>query len=203
MESLADVEASKATANFKNTEILLSGMIITISGDAGSGKSTVAELVARRLKFRHYSVGDFMRQIAKKRKLTLLQVSRLAEKDTSIDEELDDMQEELGRTEEHFVLDSRLGWHFIPKSFKVFLKVDAKEAARRIFSDSKRKGVEENMTIAATAENIRKRKASELKRYKEYYKVNPYEEKNYSLVIDTTELAPEETAEMIIKAAAK
>ncbi len=176
-------------------------MIITISGDAGSGKSTVAGLVAKKLRFRHYSVGDFMRQIAKKRKLTLLQVSKLAETDTGIDEELDDMQTELGKTEDRFVLDSRLGWHFIPKSFKVFLKVDIKEAARRIFNDSKRKGVEENKTLEATEENIRNRKVSELKRYREYYKINPYEEKNYGLIIDTTKLAPEDTAERIIKAA--
>ncbi len=176
-------------------------MIITISGDAGSGKSTVAELVAKKLKFRHYSVGDFMRQIAKKRKMTLLQVSRLAETDTTIDEELDDMQTGLGKTEDHFVLDSRLGWHFIPKSFKVFLKVDMKEAARRIFNDSKRKGVEENRTEQAAAENIRKRKASELKRYSEYYKINPYGEKNYDLIIDTTKASPEETADRVVKAA--
>lgn len=178
-------------------------MIITISGDAGSGKSTVAELVAKKLKFRHYSVGDFMRQVAKKRKLTLLQVSRLAETDRSIDEELDDMQTELGKNEEHFVLDSRLGWHFIPNSFKVFLKVDIREAARRIFNDSKRESVEENRTIEAAEENIRKRKASELERYRKYYKLNPYEEKNYDLIIDTTKLAPEEVAERIVKVAAK
>lgn len=176
-------------------------MIITISGDAGSGKSTVAELAAKKLKFRHYSVGDFMRQIAKKRKMTLLQVSKLAETDMTIDEELDDMQAELGKTEDHFVLDSRLGWHFIPKSFKVFLKVDIKEAARRIFKDSKRKGVEENRNEQAAADNIRKRKASELKRYREYYRLNPYEEKNYDLVIDTTKASPEEIAERIVKAA--
>lgn len=176
-------------------------MIITISGDAGSGKSTVAGIVARKLKFRHYSVGDFMRQIARKRKLTLLQVGRLAERDRSIDEELDDMQAGLGKTENNFVLDSRLGWHFIPKSFKVFLKVEIKEAARRIFNDSKRKSVEENSTIAATAENIRKRKASELERYKKYYKLNPYEEKNYNLIIDTTKASPEGIAERIVKAA--
>ncbi len=176
-------------------------MIITISGDAGSGKSTVAELVAKKLKFRHYSVGDFMRQIVKKRKMTLLQVSKLAESDTKIDEELDDMQTELGRTEDHFVLDSRLGWHFIPKSFKVFLKVDLKEAARRIFNDGKRKGVEKNTTIESTKENISKRKASELKRYKEYYKINPYEEKNYNLIIDTTTTEPEEIAGRIVEAA--
>ena len=174
-------------------------MIITISGDAGAGKSTVAEIVAKKLKFRHYSVGDFMRIIAKKRKLTLLQVSELAERDETIDEELDDMQIELGKFEDHFVLDSRLGYHFIPKSFKVFLKVDINEAAKRIFKD-KRHLENENQSLKTTLENIKKRKKSELHRYKKYYNLNPYTKKIYDLVIDTTNNVAEETAEEIMKA---
>lgn len=177
-------------------------MIITIAGDAGSGKSTVAKLVAEKLNFRHYSVGDFMRAIAKRRKLTLLEVSRLAEKDRIIDEELDDMQIELVKYEDNFVLDSRLGWHFMPQSFKVFLKVDVKEGAKRIFKD-KRKGEKENKSLRATIANIEKRRKSELRRYKKYYRINPYEEKNYDLIIDTAKLSPEEAAEKIIKAAKK
>jgi len=174
-------------------------MIITIAGDAGSGKSSVAELVAEKLNFRHYSVGDFMREIARKRKISLLALSKLAEKDRSIDEELDDMQTELGRDEDHFVLDSRLGWHFVPKSFKVFLKVDINEGAKRIFK-ARRKGEKENKTLKETVENIKKRRESELQRYKQYYNLNPYDNKNYDLVIDTTKLIPGEIAEKITKA---
>lgn len=174
-------------------------MIITISGAAGAGKSTVAEYVARKLKYRHFSVGDFMRTIAKKRKLTLLQVSRLAEHDRSIDEELDDMQRELGKFEDHFVLDSRLGYHFIPKSFKVFLKVGENVAAKRIFMD-KRKAEKENETLQDTLDNIKKRKASELQRYKKYYNLNPYSTKKYDLVIDTTKSQVAQTAKIIMKA---
>ena len=46
-------------------------MIITISGIAGSGKSTVAKLLAKKLNCKHYSVGDFMRQIAKEKNIPL------------------------------------------------------------------------------------------------------------------------------------
>ena len=173
-------------------------MIITIAGDAGSGKSTVAELVARKLKFRHYSIGDFMRTIAKKRNASLLQLSKMAETDETIDEELDCMQKELGRRERRFVLDSRLGWHFVPNSFKVFLKVDIKEGAKRIFNAG-RKGEKENRTLRATVENIKKRKESELQRYKKNYNLNPYDKKKYDLVADTTKLTPEEIAEKIVK----
>ncbi len=72
-------------------------MIITISGIAGSGKSTVAKLLAKRLGYRHYSIGDFMREMAKERKVSLLELSKEAEKGHSIDKELDEKQRELGK----------------------------------------------------------------------------------------------------------
>ncbi|MBI2663900.1 cytidylate kinase family protein [Candidatus Woesearchaeota archaeon] len=173
-------------------------MIITVSGSAGSGKSTVAQILAKKLKYRHYSVGDFMRVIAKKRKKTLLELSKDAESDETIDEELDDMQISLGR-QDNIVLDSRLGWHFIPRSFKVFLDVDKNTAAQRIFK-AKRHLENENQSLKATLENINKRKKSELHRYKKYYNLNPYDKKHYDLVIDTTGQTAEETAFAIIKA---
>ena len=177
-------------------------MIIALAGDAGSGKSTVARLVAKKLGYKHYSVGDFMREIARKRGKTLLQISKLAESDSTIDEELDDMQITLGKEEDNFILDSRLGWHFIPKAFKVFLKVDMKEAAQRIFND-KRHAESENETLAATLANIKKRKSSELKRYKEYYKLNPYDDKHYNLIIDTTGSTSQITADKLLEAVNK
>lgn len=42
-------------------------MIITISGYPGSGKSTIADIIAKKLKLKRYSVGNFRRELAKKR----------------------------------------------------------------------------------------------------------------------------------------
>ena len=172
-------------------------MIITISGDIGAGKSTVARLVAKKLKYKHYSVGDFMRKIAKRHNLSLLKVSELAETDHKIDEELDAMQIELGKRKDKFVLDSRLGFHFIPKSFKVFLAVSVEEAGRRIFND-KRHGEHENTTLKTTIANIKQRKASEVHRYEKYYKLNPYDKKHYDLIIITTGSTPTKSTNKII-----
>ncbi len=183
-------------------------MIITISGVPGSGKSTVAKLVARKLGFRHYSAGDFMREIAEKRGLSLLEISKAAEKDRSIDHELDRRTVELGKREDDFVMDSRLAYHFIPNSFKVFLEADEKEAARRIFSDVQkklkgRKVEKESTTLAATSAAIKKRRKSEELRYRKYYDLNPYDEKQYDLVIDTTKANPEKVVEKVVAAMRK
>ena len=42
-------------------------MIITISGKAGSGKSTVGRIVAQELNYEHYSMGDLQRLYAKEK----------------------------------------------------------------------------------------------------------------------------------------
>lgn len=183
-------------------------MIITISGVPGSGKSTVARLVAKKLGFRHYSAGDFMREIAEKRGMSLLELGKAAEKDRSIDRELDERTVQLGKREDDFVMDSRLAYHFIPGSFKVFLEVDATEAAKRVFGDieKKREGrkvEKESTTLAATLAAIKKRRKSEELRYKKYYNLNPYDEKQYDLVIDTTKATPEKVVERVVAAVKK
>ena len=55
-------------------------MIITISGKPGSGKSTIAKILAEKLKLKHYSAGDFRREKAKKLCLSLEEFNKLGEK---------------------------------------------------------------------------------------------------------------------------
>src|SRR5258706_8033184 len=64
-------------------------MLITISGVPGSGKTTVAKLLAERLGLPHVYAGDLYRQEARRRGLTLEQFNLLCERDHSIDRQLD------------------------------------------------------------------------------------------------------------------
>ena len=151
-------------------------MIITISGTAGSGKSTVAKLVAEKLDLKHYSTGDFMRQIAKERNLSLEDLNRIAEGDRSIDTALDKRQQELGKNEDNFIIDGRLSFLFIPNSIKIFLDADIKTRAERIWKDIKIRGLrkeERADTLREIIDEVRKREASEVKRYEKYYQINP------------------------------
>src|SRR2546429_8906234 len=65
-------------------------VLITISGLPGSGKTTVARLVAQELGLEHVYAGDLFRRQAEAAGLTLEEYARRAETDQSIDRRIDD-----------------------------------------------------------------------------------------------------------------
>ena len=125
--------------------------IITLSGDPGSGKSTVRKALQtifeeQGKKVRVYCVGDIFRKLAEDRGMTVIEFSKmLEEKDTSIDEYLDKAVAEYGEKiksennpEKIYIIDSRMAWNTIPSAYKVRLTVTNQMAGERIFKDKTR-----------------------------------------------------------------
>ena len=173
-------------------------MIISICGLEGSGKDTVGKELARRLGHKFYSIGDLFGEMAKKKGMGLVEYHEYCERDDIGDREVDKYQEELGEKDDNFVIVSRLGAHFIPHAFKVLLKVELEEGTRRIFQDLKNRHDESYSNLEETRESIKKRQKSNEKRYMKLYRVNPYDEKGYDLVIDTTHITAMEVVEQIL-----
>lgn len=173
-------------------------MRITISGKAGTGKSTVAKLLSEKLRLQHYSIGDLMRVMANEKRMSLLELNKLAEKDKSIDFELDNKLKELGKTKDNFVVDGRLTAFFIPNAeVKVFLDADDKVRAQRILKDKRQQ--EKSKSLNDAMSKIKKREESEKKRYRKYYNIDYTNKKLYNFIIATTKLKPEQVVERIIK----
>jgi cytidylate kinase len=172
-------------------------VIITISGRPGSGKSAVAVRVAEALGMRHVSAGDFMRQMAAERGMTILEFSRSAEDRESIDREIDARTVQLSRESADFVMDARLAWHFIPESFKVFLEVSPEVAAQRIY-EAQRGSEKENVSLENTKRAIESRTESERKRYLKYYGLDYAEHTQYDLVVDTSDLTIGQVVQRIL-----
>jgi len=173
-------------------------MIITIGGKPGSGKSTVAKILAKKLNLKHYSTGDFMRKLASERGMSLIELSKIAEKDFSIDDEIDSWLRNLAEKEDDFVIDSRLAFYFIPKAVKVYLDVDLDVAAKRILSGPERK-TEKAKSVEELKEELKERMKSERKRYEKYYNVDIDDKSKYDIVIDTSNISAEEVAERIVE----
>jgi cytidylate kinase len=179
-------------------------MIISISGNAGSGKSTAAKKLAQALGWPRYYMGGMRREMAAKRGMTIEEYNALGERDDTTDKEVDVYQKELGATQDNFIIEGRTSYYFIPHSFKIFLDVDEKEGARRVFKElqktNKRNEGENLNTVNDVLESHRRRKDSDMIRYKRYYGIDAYDKKNFDLVIDTTHLTPKQTFGRIMAA---
>ena len=173
-------------------------MKITVSGIVGSGKSTVSKMLAEKLGLEYFSVGGIMRQIAVEKGIHLKELTEHAKGDEGVlDKELDDRQIKIGKIRDNFVMDSRLGFHFIPDSFKVFLYVDLDEGARRIFSTSR--GEESYLDVEEAKEYMVKRMSSEKQRYQQYYNLDFPDGCGFDFEVDTTDMGADEVVEKIIQ----
>ncbi len=179
--------------------------IITIAGANGGGKSSTAKKVAEQLNFKHFSSGDFMRQIAKENNITLEELGKIAEKEDWVDKKIDDYVKQVG-SEKKAIIDSRLAFHFIPESFKIYLDLDPKIAAWRMLSDMKNnpaRHLENKGNIESAekmAEKSAKRLASERKRYFDLYGIKDHKDKaNFDLIVDTNKNNLEQVADIIVK----
>lgn len=148
---------------------------------------------------RHVSAGDFMREMASERGLTILELSRIAQEGDAIDREIDARTVRLAEESDDFVMDARLGWHFIPQSFKVFLEVLPEVAAERIFG-AQRGAEHENVTLEETTRAIEARTISEQTRYMDYYALDYADHSQYDLVVDTSEKTIEEVVGAVLSA---
>lgn len=172
-------------------------MIISISGTAGSGKSTVAKKLAKHLGFKHYSMGDLQREVAVEKGVSILELGEMEKVDPSIDKMIDDKQRTLGEKEDNFVIDGWLAPKFIPHAIKFFLDADIKERARRRadeFRDS-----ESYKTLEDAERAIIQRQDTNRKRWKEFYDFDFMDMSNYDHIIDTTNISIEEALKNIIE----
>lgn len=177
-------------------------MIITISGMPGSGKSTVAKLLAKRLGYRHYSMGDLRGKMAMERGITIDELNELGKREDWTDREPDEYQKTLGEREDNFVIDSRLGFYFIPHSFKIFLDVELQVAAERIFKNQ-RPDEKPCQTVGELADRLRVRADDDDVRYKQYYGASFQDRSRYDLALNSTRETPDEIVEQILAALPK
>ena len=173
-------------------------MIISLTGKPCSGKSSIAKILKDKYNFKVYSVGEMFKDEAHKRDMTAEEFNKFLMSDPKFDNFIDEKTVELGKLwkNENVVFDSRLAWHFIPHSFKVFVDLDNEELARRLVN-SDRVGKEKYENEKDAFKTIIGRFNAENKRYKKFYGVDNTDMKNYNLVISSKNKTPEELADFI------
>ncbi|MCC7577168.1 MAG: AAA family ATPase [Methanomethylovorans sp.] len=153
-------------------------MLITISGLPGSGTTTASNLLAKHYGMEIISAGEVFRTLAKERGVTLAEFGELAEKDDSIDIQIDKRQQEIAASRNNIILEGRLAGHMAPHALKVWIKAPMEVRVQRIV------GREKNSFKQALEETL-EREASEALRYQEIHGIDINDLSIYDLVIDS------------------
>ena len=166
---------------------------ITIFGLAGTGKSTTGKILAAKLDCAFVSTGGIFREQAKDCGVTVQEYDKMAENNPLIDEKLDARITEIGKIHENLVLESRLGWYFVPDSLKVKFVCDDTERFSRV-ARRDRVSVDEAEKISHVRED------SHAKRFKKIYGIEDYSaDKHFDLIIDTTHIKVSGVIEKILE----
>jgi|TARA_B100001971_G_C18188832_1_gene537323 cytidylate kinase len=172
-------------------------MIITISGNPGSGKNTVGEMLAKELKYEYIVMGDIRRQIAEDRGISLADLNKSDEESGETDKIVDDKLVQIGKEQDNIVVVGRVGFHFIPDSFKIFLDVDVEEGAKRISIQAREH--EKYKDVEYGVEKINERIKSDDFRYKKLYSIDYLDKENYDLWVDTTPISAKEVFDTVLE----
>jgi predicted cytidylate kinase len=178
--------------------------IISISGTAGSGKSTIAKIIAEKLKAERIYVGGLRRQLALDKGMSLAQLNEYAADHPETDIDVDKAAAKQARqmAEKNIVvIEGRTQFHFLPESIKLYIKVEPKEGAKRIWQDLQKDNERNEGQFKSLAEleaYQQTRQASDLARYKKYYNLDHTDEKQYDFILDTTNISAQTATEKVL-----
>ncbi|MBD3350689.1 MAG: AAA family ATPase [Candidatus Lokiarchaeota archaeon] len=170
-------------------------MIIAISGLHGTGKTTVSKKIAKKFNLTWYSTGKLFRELAKEKGLTLDEMSKLAEKNRDIDEELDQRIRDYAM-KGNCVLDNQLSPYLLGDiiDYCILLKCSRDVRIERIAE-------RDETTIDYAINETLVREESEHQRFIEYYGIDlldaPRILGTFDLIIDTTYLDDQSVTNVI------
>ncbi|MBU1974674.1 MAG: cytidylate kinase family protein, partial [Nanoarchaeota archaeon] len=181
-------------------------MIITISGTPGSGKSTVAKILVKKLKAKRIYVGGIRRELAREKGISLEELNKYAkthpETDVDVDKKAAKEATELA-IHNDVIVEGRTQFHFLPDSVKIFIKVGLDIGAERIWPDLQNKVTEMERnegryaSLSEFKEKLAEREENDAQRYQKYYGFDHRDEKQYDLVLDSSKITAQEVAEKI------
>jgi cytidylate kinase len=169
------------------------GLVITVSGPHGTGKSTYAKALANALKLRYISAGEIFRELAKEKKMSLETFSHLAEQDPAVDKMIDERTKMIAK-EGGVVIDAQLAAWMVGNLADLKLLLLAPNEVR-----FKRIAQRERVSFSAAKKETLAREEIQKRRYKKYYGIDVSDLSIYDLKIDTSTHPIDRTKSIIIE----
>jgi cytidylate kinase len=162
-------------------------VVIAVSGQPGSGKTTVAREVARALKVPLVSSGSLFRELAAKSGMDFLEFHKYAEANPEIDKKIDSMAIELAKNG-NVVLEGHLtAWVVRPYAdLCIYLKASREIRAKRV-------AMRDNKSFEEALREVTDREELNRKRYLAIYGIDIRDLSIFDLVLDTTYLSINDT----------
>ncbi|MBR3112726.1 MAG: AAA family ATPase [Methanobrevibacter sp.] len=168
-------------------------MIITIGGLAGTGTTTLAEVLSEKLNVPYISAGFIFREMAAERGMTVLEFGEFAEGNDDIDKEIDKRQAEKAKSAENLIVEGRLSAFFVDNAdLRICLMTPFDVRSKRIAQ-------REDKSVEIAKEEIITREKSEALRYKEIHNIDISNMEIYDLIVNTDSFDPESISEIIIQ----
>lgn len=169
---------------------------IVVSGVPGAGSSTIAKLLAKKLRLKHFSAGDYSKKFGRGKETEKAITYMLSTRGSSkgFHKKVDEYTKKIAR-KGNVVIDAKLGIRMLKKidNFSVWLKAPKEVRARRVAG-------RDNISYTEAMKKITQKEKLEKRRWHDIYGFNYFEqEKEADIVIDAGNKTPEEIAELIIK----
>jgi predicted cytidylate kinase len=174
-------------------------MIITIGGNVGAGKTTLAARLSKALGYKELYMGGLMREIAEERGMPIEEFYTKLKAEPDLEQSLDDRQAKMMREHDNLVVQGRLAWFFAKGSpfqvFNILILVDPEVGAQRSGQRPENSGREIGELLTANADRTR----TELKRYHELYGIENFlDERHYDFKFDTTGFTEDEVLDRVL-----
>ncbi|MBU3662233.1 MAG: hypothetical protein FGM41_03425 [Bacteroidetes bacterium] len=175
-----------------------SNVRIVLGGPAGSGKTSVGKLLAKKLGTEFYSMGNISREKAKILGMTLSEYQTFMDSNPAIERQDDnDFCKEI-QNRDSFVLDYRMGFHFLEQTKCIYLDIDSNIAASRVKDRAGNGEHFRDKPISEIANDLIKRNNILKERYLKLYGADCNKPSNYDIYIITDNLSIEQVVGKIM-----
>ncbi len=165
-------------------------VIIAIGGPHGSGKSSVAHQLAKKLRMKYVSAGQVFRELAKESRMTLKELSVKAINDESIDIEIDKRTKSLGKID-NTIIDAQLAAFMAPEA-DLKISITASENLRW-----KRIASRENCSLEDSKNETLLREKVEQERFLKLYNIDINDTSVYDVIINTDRMPQADVLNLI------